>query len=495
MSRMKEYWVYVQEGGNPDTFVGPWNGPFGRHRAESKRRENGGHGHVLQSTREGVPLVEIARQREEMERAITIEPDPRTTTQNPNTAISAAQAAPTPKPATMSRIPNSAMQTQNPIAVRPSPSTVTIPLIPHRRLADMGALRGSTSKILTLEEVRDYLRRLDRLQAPVDIERPLCDLHIGFTEEGGRVTACWKDKPQEKFLLTEHGFSNLCTQVLPSHGKNFLLATSGLGEQGKKIATVAYNEHARKQKNPRMVRFVNTRDPQSGQVRRAIRSSHSQSYATYSHLDYVQGMLDHSPELASMSVLQFQLDDASMRLRVSATPKNEMELNTPVPMIECWNSETGQRTVRFTSGIWKLVCLNGMGHWSDEAAWKWRHYGDVNRIYRGVDSALTSVKMHANGLIEAYNTALETAVDDIFGFMEAELAKPLGTGRLEAAKVALRDPTTTPGNTLASVVDSITLIAQDESSLIQAEELERTASRLLQRGLLMRRSGRIVAEA
>ena len=97
--------------------------------------------------------------------------------------------------------------------------------------------------------------------------------------------------------------------------------------------------------------------------------------------------------------------------------------------------------------------------------------------------------------MDVYNQALYTSVDDMFALLEKEVQPHIGIAKTEAAKKALRDPTTTQGSRLASGVDALTLIAQSESSLIGAEELERAAARLLRRGLAMARNGRIHIEA
>jgi hypothetical protein len=59
----------------------------------------------------------------------------------------------------------------------------------------------------------------------------------------------------------------------------------------------------------------------------------------------------------------------------------------------------------------------------------------------------------------------------------------------------LCDPTTTEGGLLASVVDAVTLAAQQESDLFAQAEVEQYGARLLRRGLMAARDNRILVEA
>ena len=76
-------------------------------------------------------------------------------------------------------------------------------------------------------------------------------------------------------------------------------------------------------------------------------------------------------------------------------------------------------------------------------------------------------------------------------------AKDLEPTRIEAAKQGMTDATSPPGLNLASAIDGITLIAQNETDLLEQYELERMAADLLHRSLDKARSngGRLYAEA
>ena len=100
----------------------------------------------------------------------------------------------------------------------------------------------------------------------------------------------------------------------------------------------------------------------------------------------------------------------------------------------------------------------------------------------------------SGGVLDAYAKALNTSIDDAFTFMENAMRGTATTPFIARAIAALDHETTTPGRNLASVVDAITLEAQNEDLFTQAD-MEALAADLLRRGLSQARGERILVEA
>ena len=125
-----------------------------------------------------------------------------------------------------------------------------------------------------------------------------------------------------------------------------------------------------------------------------------------------------------------------------------------------------------------------MGSWDSKTGWTWRHYGNVERIRDGVRSAIEEAQTSASGVVEAYEKALTTEIDDMLSFLDTEMGREGLTGtQKDRAILALTDETTTQGDWLASAIDAITLAAQAEGDLLAQHDMERAASRILIRGL------------
>ena len=255
---------------------------------------------------------------------------------------------------------------------------------------------------------------------------------------------------------------------------------------------MVWDKFAGTKEKVRMIRTINMRVGE--ETRRVIRSCHSQEYAAYSNLEFVQDMLDHAEDYSELPVLDWRVTDTGMRLRFAAidAPTAVLRhwdpsalLDQPIPMIEAWNSEVGCRRVGLRGGMWRLVCTNGMGHWDDNREWKWIHRGKASRIQDGVRSAFEDLFTTANGVVDAYKTALDVSIDDAYLWMERELTKGgrATKKQITASQAGLTHPTTSAGGTLGSVVDAITLAAQSEPDIFSQYELERTASYAMQRGL------------
>ena len=100
--------------------------------------------------------------------------------------------------------------------------------------------------------------------------------------------------------------------------------------------------------------------------------------------------------------------------------------------------------------------------------------------------------------MDLYDQALDTRIDNIVAFLDQELSDLLPQKQIRSVTAALNDPTTTPGNTLASAIDAVTLVAQS-GDLWATDNLEQAAGRMLGRGLSQAHAGLIavkeVAEA
>jgi hypothetical protein len=349
-----------------------------------------------------------------------------------------------------------------------------------------------------LEEVRDYLRKLATLQDATDYERTLNQLHVSFAN--GRMIGQFmtpKGLDADVMYFTDHGAGQVASEVLPSRFFGGLKQLSALDAQGEKLATMSWAKFAQSRQEPpvRLVRTVKMKVDQD--IRRVVRSCHSQGYAPYSNLEFVEDLLQNAGEFAQLPVLDWRVTDSGMRLRFSADPMDRVEVNKPMTMVEAWNSEVGRRRVGLRGGQFVLKCTNGMGHWSDKTEYNWIHRGDSERIRRGVQQAFVNLQTTAQGVVDAYNEALNVEIDNAFLWMEQELDGKVPDRVVRSAQQALNHPTTAPGGLLASVVDAITLVAQDEIDMFQQYEVERVASSLLNkgRGVALRNHGRIPVEA
>lgn len=374
----------------------------------------------------------------------------------------------------------------------PTTSVAPARLVSDRVLAARGAARGSLTT-LHLEDVRDHVRTLAQKQEPLDHERSFSQMHVSFT--GGRVTArlLGRDGAGEEMLVSRNAFQQMSSELLPARFGGGLLDLAALDGDGEKLATMAWAKFARVDEKPRLFRTVKMRD-NNGDIRRMLRSQHSQGYGTYDNLRFVEDLLDNAGELRELPVAQFHLSDAGMRLRFLGVPRDEVQLKTPVPMIEAWNSEVGRRRVGLLGGMWKLVCTNGMGTWDKKSEFHWRHYGEGDRIGRGVASAMEEIGTASSRVLVAYDQALSVGIDNAFAWMEQQMRGTASTPFIARAIAALDHETTTPGRTLASVVDAITLEAQEEDLFTQAD-MEALAADMLRRGLAQARNERILVEA
>jgi hypothetical protein len=103
-----------------------------------------------------------------------------------------------------------------------------------------------------------------------------------------------------------------------------------------------------------------------------------------------------------------------------------------------------------------------------------------------------------NGTLEAYQRACDVFIDDAFAFVDQMLDKSGATKEaIESIKTrGMTDPTSHSADSLAGVVDGITLIAQDEHrDLFEMDLMEQIAADCLRRGLAAAKRDRILVRA
>jgi hypothetical protein len=404
----------------------------------------------------------------------------------------------------------------------PASATIVAHAIPNRALIRWDTPRDQL-QARDLETFRDGLKKLQEKQQPLDLTRTPGQALLRFGNGTTRASLAFlkENGLGDSMSLTHHAFRALGREVLPGRGLDFLLDQCELGEAGRKLSDMSFTAFARANgSEPRMFRTVMMTDPATKEVRRTVRSIHSSDYATYDNLQFVEDLL--SGGYGNLPLVSITHTDQALRFRFLAPPPG-MDLanldgqghgyrdgshvflkgadgksGIPMPSFECWNSEVGQRAVTIRAGMFRLICTNSAGHWDDEeATWRWIHRGDRARIREGVKGCMTEARVKAAGVVEAYETALNVAIDDAYAWFErATKGSALQVGEVQAVEKALHDPTTTPGGLLASVVDAVTLVAQDAVDEFDQERIEMVGARLLQKGLAesLKNGGRLTFE-
>ena len=272
------------------------------------------------------------------------------------------------------------------------------------------------------------------------------------------------------------------SKILPNRGAGFLDALVGAQVNGgAKLATMNAALLSRPLDKPVQLRTVRTKDPSTGKVVRAVRAVFL-DYTAFDDLAYLNALLD-STATRDLPVLSYRRGDDGMRVRFALAPVDGIEVNQAIPIMEAWNSETGRCSVKMNGGAWKLVCLNGMSTFEKGAVYRWIHRGRASRITDGVPQAVSEIRNKATGLVERYNEAVDVAIDNAAAWLASVLDGHASQSTVDAAVGAMDHATATPGRMLASTVDAITWIAQQETDGFRQHELEGLAVHVMDAGL------------
>lgn len=355
-------------------------------------------------------------------------------------------------------------------------------------------------KPTSLEEVRDRFHELQKMVLPKDLERPAN--HFRFVMPNGNppsLRLIGNEGLKEPMALTTTALAQLASHTLVG-GKKFyngILALSQMKDPEvrpglhKQLAEAVINEFLIASKELKLIRTFQQL-PSHGPVVRAVLSK---SYGVCDDIDLVKGLLDN-PDTRNLPVISVHSTDSGTRIRLALDPRYHGESPTqgqPIELLEIWNSEVGRRGVWGILGLWKLVCTNGMTGFSSKLRYMWRHVGKRTRILSGLREFVKASKAEVSGALESYQKAAQIEIENLVSFIDnlsgsnIPQSHRLSQVQAKRVQVSLGDPSTSKtesGNySLASIVDAMTLSAQEESDLFESERIEHSSGYVLRRGL------------
>lgn len=353
---------------------------------------------------------------------------------------------------------------------------------------------------VSLSDVHTHLKRLASAQQPTDHLRPLRDALVRF--ENRRMTVTLPNT--DPMLVLDGAASQMAGDVLPSRFFTGLKELAGKDSEGERLAAEVWNKFARSKTEPRRIRMVRARI--QGEVRPVVRACVSSTYGIYSHLEFVEDILNHAGEYARLPVLDWVITDAGLRVRFAGmdaataafAPWDESVLeDASIPMVELRNSEVGLGSVGLHGGMWRLKNACGIGHWEKDSAWTWYHRGDSARIRAKIVRAFEETRAIAQDVVFAYEHAKTIEIDDPHTWTRMACASLLTAEETEEVIKLLTDPRVGNHGTLASVVDAMALMSArrapvqmgvapekgaPEPDLQDQQNLEKKTALLLHRG-------------
>jgi hypothetical protein len=285
----------------------------------------------------------------------------------------------------------------------------------------------------TLSGVHNYLKRFEAITQPKDFRLPAIK-HLFVDFKTPYLSAAWtapalptelskynkvirppgeKDYQGETFYFKKKGISDVQQQILPPSFFKGLKQLSVIDPAGADLATRVWSKFAQDKTQVRLVRTILTR-LDNGSVVRVIRNCQSLAYAPYSHLRLVEDLLHQGQAYGKMPVLHWRLSDPGFRVRfacidptiysLSAVDASILETE-PIPVVEAWNSETGQRKVGIGAGVYLLrngAFIGATGRLGKE---EWIHKGNLGRIRTGLQTQYSLMMQQAAKAVQDYTDA------------------------------------------------------------------------------------------
>jgi hypothetical protein len=375
-------------------------------------------------------------------------------------------------------------------------STPTTLGVPSQDLLHVGTQRDIWSP-LKLEALRDTLRRQARDERAKDRMVSLADTRFEFDDCGAAfVRFRGRSRFGRRRLMTAHAVKQVASLVGTQASLAMLQDLVHGGEQADlKLASRVLQRLALRSDSDRKLRFRTAiRHCQPGGRQRIVTAVLSDRYRPYDDAEFVAELVERIPKSDKLPVLSAWRTSEAFSLRMSLSP-DEPEMCQPFPMVEFRNSEVGAGSTTLSSGLFTLICTNGMHNWDDHSVYRWPHRGDPTRVREGVVTALAQAQEQAtvaqNDYLQAGKIVMGDSAEDIDQWLSAQSRRLRLSGRfIRGVLEALEHPTTSRAEggafSLASVVDAVTLYAQ-QAPFDERHDMERLAGRFLEEGTRHRR--------
>ena len=377
--------------------------------------------------------------------------------------------------------------------------------IPGHDLLSEGTRPGSWDP-LTLESLRDLLRAQAQSERADDRVTLLGDCGFSFDEDGCafvKFRSAGRSPGPRRFgrarPMTQHAFSQLLRTISRGRSGDLLedLVRRG-GQSNLRLATRIMSSLVGERHAERRLRFRTVyRDPGlwledfpaavPGRARQIVTAVLGHQYRSYDDVDFVSDLVEQVPTGMKLEVINAWRSSDGLRVRTRLGDE-EPEVAVPFPMVEFRNSEVGSGAAMLRGGLFTLHCTNGMHSWDDWAVERWPHRGDMSRVSDEIATAIQKVHVGALTTLSRYERGrlqvVASSPEGLRAWLEDRQRHYRLTGKLiDRTLLAIEDPTTSRTEsgdfTLASVVDAVTLQAQDASFGARLD-LERLAGRILE---------------
>lgn len=359
-----------------------------------------------------------------------------------------------------------------------------------------------STDVIALSGLRDGIKSFEARENPKDIERELRLISLSFKGCIPFANIIGRNGVEETLPMTKTAFQQLLS-FIPGINYRDMHHHWTNDEHGKALSSVLFAYCALQQVD----RDLFIRTAERSDVGRCVRSVHASgsgnSYSPYGSGDMLDALIESAPEFANSIVLSADMTDDRTRLRLASPKRNDdgsfslmkatdLELRSPVSTLSFRNSSTGKSSVSIEGGIWTLICNNGMTSNSIEQRKSRKHVGDMSRHVSWYNGAIESILTKQYGMLEQYETALNTQIDDMVGWMDSVLQKARSTSRysflndhiIEKVKTkGLNDATTPQNSSVAQGAQAVALIAQDMKNIGSEILMEELADWTMRQGL------------
>ena len=281
-------------------------------------------------------------------------------------------------------------------------------------------------------------------------------------------------------VFTKLGYGKLLTEIVPEKFINYVVSNMDISQKSvEKTSLYTFIKYLPKTLLLELTNYLLATLPVAKEVFifrfslldgiPYIKAVLDKKYSSFDNIEVINNILEI--DNFKIEELNYDIDNFYMKLSVGTFNNEIKKVGEPVKyVITVSNSETGNSSLKMTSGILVLKCLNGMSTINESDSFKLVHNRKDNNVFKNslvelVEKSSTSM----NELLEKYEMAKSTKVDNATLLIkeiskENKLPEKVLNKLIETYnREYLKDKT----HSLFHVVDSFTEVAHRNYTMLQ----------------------------
>ena len=339
------------------------------------------------------------------------------------------------------------------------------------------SVRDDFSNAISLTEFRNIVSAIQDSWQTEDLTVSLNQFQFDLTQ---KIPTVYIEELEQTFVVSRH-FLKQCSEHLKIPNKsgrfispfNFSEASCILSEEYREFSTSQWNLLVKKKTSKHLFRTKII------DGNRTITAMQSLNYAPISDLEVIDALLQEFPD---GKVVYAYMSSEYSNFGIVSDEEENAEIKK---MYDIHNSDCGTRALHAFAKFWIQICSNGMMGFKKDRNTEFynRHYGEKEEILDAFKAQLIVMHEASELFIEMYLRARTIKVHPVHKAIPLKFTFNKRIAQNVLAALNNHDLIASPLDTVAHIVDAVTLAAQSCKDPMDRHAMEAQATAFLVKAL------------